>query len=135
MLLSAQDIFKMRHLIIIFFLVISANSQAQTYKQEFAEKLSKSYNFIESYPIWLELANEAQVMDTHIVRSLITAAYESEQYESALEWSMKFTAQSKEAISKDFCLQLQLLQLTNQGSKLEATIKALSFRCRFIALG
>jgi len=123
MLLSAQDIFKMRHLIIIFFLVISANSQAQSYKQEFAEKLSKSYNFIESYPIWLELANEAQVMDTHIVRSLITAAYESEQYESALEWSMKFTAQSKEAISKDFCLQLQLLQLTKQGSKLEATIK------------
>ena len=122
MLSLAQDIFKMRHLTIIFFLVFSANSQAQSYKQVYAEKLSKSYNFIESYPIWLELSNEAQVIDTHIVRSLIRAAYESEQYESALDWSMKFTAQSKEVSSKDFCLQLQLLQLTKQVSKLEATI-------------
>jgi outer membrane protein OmpA-like peptidoglycan-associated protein len=112
----------MRTQLLLLFLILGAGLNAQSYKQQYAEKLSKSYNFIESYPIWLELAQEAPSLDTHVVRSLITAAFESEQYESALEWSAKLTSQSKDVVAKDFCLQLQLLQLTKQGTKLENTI-------------
>lgn len=113
----------MRSQLLILFLSFIPVIQAQTYKQEYAEKLSKSYNYIESYPIWLELAQENTSLDTHVVRSLITAATESEQYEAALEWSLKFTANSKLTLAHDYHMQLQLLQLTQQGNKLESTIK------------
>jgi outer membrane protein OmpA-like peptidoglycan-associated protein len=122
MLSLAQDIFKMRLLSLFTFFVLSTTLFAQSYKLQFAEKLSKSYNYIESYPIWLEISQENSAIDTHVVRSLITAAFESEQYESALEWSMKLTVQCKDAQAKDFGLQLQLLQLTKQSAKLENTI-------------
>lgn len=96
--------------------------QAQSYKQAYAEKLSKSYNFIESYPIWLELAQESTILDTHIVRQLILAAAESEQYEAALDWSVKLTTTSKDLLASDFIKQIELLQLTKQGTRLENTI-------------
>ena len=124
MLLLVQDIFKMRYTTLFLFVLVVTAFQAQSYKQEYAEKLSKSFNFIESYPIWLEIAQEAATLDTHVVRSLITAAYESEQYEAALDWSVKLTSQSKDAVAKDFQVQLQLLQLTKQNAKLEPTISA-----------
>ncbi len=122
MLLLAQDIFKMRITTFILFAFVTTAFHAQSYKQAYAEKLSKSYNFIESYPIWLEIAQESATLDTHVVRSLITAAFESEQYEAALDWSVKLTSQSKDANARDFRTQLQLLQLTKQNSKLETTI-------------
>ncbi|MFM7006888.1 MAG: OmpA family protein [Flavobacteriales bacterium] len=114
----------MRYTILFLFVLVATAFQAQSYKQEYAEKLSKSFNFIESYPIWLEIAQEAATLDTHVVRSLITAAFESEQYDAALEWSVKLTSQSKDAIAKDFLVQLQLLQLTKQNAKLESTLSA-----------
>ena len=123
MLSLAQDIFKMRLLSIFTFFVLSHTFFAQSYKLQYAEKLSKSYNFIESYPIWLELAQENTQIDTHVVRRLITAAYESEQYEAALEWSLKFTTNGKDLNAKDFLTQLQLLQLTKNTDKLSQTIE------------
>ena len=122
MLSLAQDIFKMRLLSIFTFFALSSSFMAQSYKQQYAEKLSKSYNFIEAYPIWLELAQENTQIDTHTVRQLITAAYESEQYEAALGWSLKFTTNGKELQPKDFLTQLQLLQLTKNTDKLSQTI-------------
>ena len=113
----------MRIIYLFFFLSIISVFQAQSYKQEYAEKLSKSYNYIESFPIWLELAQENPLLDTHVVRSLITAAIESEQYETALVWSQKLTSKGKEVLSHDFIRQLQLLQLNDQTRNLEITIQ------------
>lgn len=122
MLLLVQDIFKMRFYTLFLFILLATALYAQSYKQQYAEKLSKSYNFIESFPIWLELTQESSQLDTHVVRSLITAAFESEQYETALEWSIKFTTNTKEALAKDFQLQLRLLQLNKQTDKLESSL-------------
>lgn len=124
MLLLVQDIFKMRYIPFFLFVFVATAFQAQSYKQEYAEKLSKSFNFIESYPIWLEIVQENPELDTHAVRQLITAASESEQYEAALEWSLKLTANSKVVQATDYIKQLQLFQLTKQMSKLEGTITA-----------
>jgi len=122
MLLLALDIFKMRYTLLTLILLILNTLHAQSYKLQYAEKLSKSYNFVEAYPIWLELANESLELDTHVVRSLIQSAFESEQYESALSWSKKLTSSEKSIIPQDYIRQFQLLQLNNETNLIGSTL-------------
>jgi outer membrane protein OmpA-like peptidoglycan-associated protein len=121
--LLALDIFKMRIFIFLFCLFTSIFSFGQATRLDYAKDLSKTFNYTKSLPIWIELAEESKTVDTQLVRGLILAAYESEQYEVALEWSNKLTTQPIGVLTQDFILHFQLLQLNKQEAKLEGSIQ------------
>jgi outer membrane protein OmpA-like peptidoglycan-associated protein len=119
--LSVHDIFKVHHMKrIIIAAVLSCITQisfSQSYKQEYAQKLSNQFNYVEAYPVWVELVNESielNKLDVASLRSCIAAAYGSEQYVEALKWSDMLLAKSKEVVEADVLLHLQILLLNKK---------------------
>jgi outer membrane protein OmpA-like peptidoglycan-associated protein len=96
---------------------ITQISFSQSYKQEYAQKLSNQFNYVEAYPVWVELVNESielNKLDVASLRSCIAAAYGSEQYVEALKWSDMLLAKSKEVVEADVLLHLQILLLNKK---------------------
>ncbi|MEN9972615.1 MAG: hypothetical protein RIS20_962 [Bacteroidota bacterium] len=119
--MSVHDIFKVHHMKrIIIAAVLSCITQisfSQSYKQEYAQKLSNQFNYVEAYPVWVELVNESielNKLDVASLRSCIAAAYGSEQYVEALKWSDMLLAKSKEVVEADVLLHLQILLLNKK---------------------
>jgi outer membrane protein OmpA-like peptidoglycan-associated protein len=95
---------------------ITQISIAQSFKQEYAEKLSNQFNYVEAYPVWVELVNEsiqANSLDIKSLRFCIAAAFGSEQYAEALKWS-EMLLKSKDVLEADVLLHLQILLLNKK---------------------
>jgi outer membrane protein OmpA-like peptidoglycan-associated protein len=108
---------------------ITQISFTQSFKQEYAQKLSNQFNYVEAFPVWVELVNESielNKLDVASLRSCIAAAYGSEQYVEALKWSEMLLAKSKETVEADVLLHLQILLLNKKydGIKQQLTISA-----------
>ncbi len=100
-------------------------SYAQSFKKEYAQKLSNQFNYVEAFPVWEELVNESiEVKNTDFtsVRKAIEAAYGSEQYVVALKWSDYLLAQTKETTPADYLIQFQLLLLNKKYEGLTAQV-------------
>ena len=100
-------------------------SYAQSFKKEYAQKLSNQFNYVEAFPVWEELVNEsieAKNTDFSSVRKAIEAAYGSEQYVVALKWSDYLLAQTKETTPADYLSQFQLLLLNKKYDGLTAQV-------------
>jgi outer membrane protein OmpA-like peptidoglycan-associated protein len=108
---------------------ITQLSFAQSFKREYAEKLSNQFNYVEAYPVWVELVNESielNNLDIPSLRFCIAAAFGSEQYVEALKWSEMLLAKSKDAVEADVLLHLQILLLNKKydAIKQQLTVSA-----------
>jgi outer membrane protein OmpA-like peptidoglycan-associated protein len=119
--LSVHDIFNVHHMKrILIAAVLSCITQisfTQSFKREYAEKLSNQFNYVEAYPVWVELVNESMELDKLDITSLrycIAAAFGSEQYVEAWKWSEMLLAKSKEVAEADVLLHLQILLLNKK---------------------
>jgi outer membrane protein OmpA-like peptidoglycan-associated protein len=103
----------------LFFSIIS-NYNAQTYKEQYATKLSSELRFVEALPVWEELSNKtlnAKEKNWDNVRKAVEAAYNSEQYEKAYYWSQKLTASSAARVN-DWTTYFNIIQITKRHSRL-----------------
>ncbi len=103
----------------LFFIVISA-AQAQSYKEQYATKLSNELRFVEAFPVWEELSNEtlkAKEKNWDYLRKAVEAAYNSEQYEKAYSWSQKLTA-GPAAKESDWLSYFNVIQITKRQNRL-----------------
>lgn len=119
--MSVHDIFNVHHMKrILIAAVLSCITQisfTQSFKREYAEKLSNQFNYVEAYPVWVELVNESielNNLDIASLRFCIAAAFGSEQYVEALKWSDMLLAKSKEIVEADVLSHLQLLLLNKK---------------------
>ena len=107
------------------FLVNSINSQ--TYKLEYAQKLSSQFNFVEAYPVWEDLSNvflKKQKGDWEYLRQAAKAAEKSEQYEKALYW-IKILVDKNKALAKDYPSYFSLLCINKKHNLLETAVQIL----------
>jgi len=115
----------MKQLILILFSVnIITFSFGQTFKEEYATKLSSTLKFVEAYPVWAELAETSLKNNTNnwaYLRNAVEAAYNSEQYFKALYWSEKLSA-SPEMNEKDWLTYFSLIQITNNHTRLTGAV-------------
>ena len=105
------------------FLVNSINSQ--TYKLEYAQKLSGQFNFVEAYPVWEDLSNvflKKQKGDWEYLRQAAKAAEKSEQYEKALYW-IKILVDKNKALAKDYPSYFSLLCINKKHNLLEPAVQ------------
>jgi hypothetical protein len=105
------------------FLVNSINSQ--TYKLEYAQKLSSQFNFVEAYPVWEDLSNvflKKQKGDWEYLRQAAKAAEKSEQYEKALYW-IKILVDKNKALAKDYPSYFSLLCINKKHNLLEPAVQ------------
>lgn len=128
--MSVQDIFNQKAmksiLLTTLFLVMSSISTAQSFKKEYAEKLSNQFNYVEAYPVWEELSNESIIekkIDANCIRKTIEAAFRSEQYSNAYRWSEFLIENVKELNEQDFDLNFQLSLLLKKYETLNARIE------------
>ncbi len=127
--MSVQDTFNekamKRTILTAALLLITTIATTQSFKKEYAEKLSNQFNYVEAYPIWEELTNEsiaAKNIDAISLRKTIEAAYASEQYVNAFRWSDFLIEQVKELKEQDFLLNFQLTLLSKKHETLAARI-------------
>jgi len=125
MQLRVQDIFKMKQLIITltacFFLV---GISAQEYKIKYANDLSNQYRYAEALPVWEELSIKTMKSlkpDWKIVQKTIEAAYLSENYRSALKWSVKLTGKGQ-ANAVDWMIYLNSLAYMGQTNRVPGVL-------------
>ena len=116
----------------LFFLSISliflTQSFSQTYKEEYATKLSNELRFNEAYPVWSELAEKtlkSKEQNWNYLRRAIEAAYNSEKYNDALFWSQKLAASNKSEDS-DWNTFFSLLQITKKHARLPQAVDSAS---------
>ena len=108
---------------------ITQISFAQSFKQEYAEKLSNQFNYVEAYPVWVELVNEsiqANALDIKSLRSCVAAAFGSEQYSEALKWSEMLVGKSKDVNEADVLLHFQILLLNKKYDVLKQQVTVLA---------
>jgi outer membrane protein OmpA-like peptidoglycan-associated protein len=116
----------------IFFLSISlifaTISFSQSYKEEYATKLSSELRFEEAYPVWAELAEktlESKEPNWNSLRKTIEAAYNSERYDKALFWSQKLVKSNK-MDEKDWVTYFTTLQITKNHARLTGVVDSAS---------
>jgi len=106
----------MKQLILFSLLInLAGFSYGQSFKEEYATKLSNTLQFVEAYPVWAELAEKSlknNAVNGMYMRRAVEAAYNSEQYTKALFWSEKLTA-SPEINESDWLTYFSLLQITS----------------------
>ncbi len=112
----------------LIYILISVNfvgwSYGQTMKEEYATKLSSTLNFSEAYPVWAEMATKSLKKNENnwgYVRNAVEAAINTEQYDKALMWAEKLTANA-DTCSKDWENYFDLLLLNNQHNRLMGAI-------------
>ncbi|MEY4288080.1 MAG: hypothetical protein RLZZ30_168 [Bacteroidota bacterium] len=105
--------------------LISTVGFSQSFKEEYAQKLSNQFNFVEAYPVWEEMTNEsiaAKKLDANYLRNTIESAFASEQYANAFKWSDYLIEHVKELNEQDFLLNFQLSLLAKKYETLAARI-------------
>ncbi len=118
----------------IFFLPITfifvSLSFSQSYKEEYATKLSSELRFEEAYPVWSELAEKtlkSNDQNWNSLRKAIEAAYNSERYDKALFWSQKLVNSNK-MDEKDWVTYFTVLQITKNHARLSGVVDSASQR-------
>lgn len=104
---------------------IAALSFSQSYKAEYASKLSSQLKYADAFPVWDELAssflspkkNAKKLGDWSYVSKAAEAAYYSEHYERSLYWDQVMINKNV-AKEIDFINALNLLCMTKQYSRL-----------------
>ena len=107
--------------------VVSSIGWTQSYKADYARKLSKELQFADALPIWEELSNafiskkkkKKIIGDYSFLRMTAQAAMFAEQYEKALHWN-QVLVNKKQATEQDWinlldliCLNKKYVRLTN----------------------
>ena len=112
----------------LIFILLSVNlvgwSFGQTMKEEYATKLSSTLNYSEAYPVWAEMASKSIKKNENnwgYVRKAIEAATNTEQYDKALMWAEKLTANS-DTCSQDWLNYFDLLLINNKSNRLMGAI-------------
>lgn len=109
--------------IIVLLLVFVANSQS--YKAKYASDLSARLNFVESYPIWVELSTEfleKKKGNWDYLRKTVEAARQSEHFEEALKWNSQLI-DNQQGTEEDYLQSIELNCLLNQHAKLGTLIE------------
>jgi outer membrane protein OmpA-like peptidoglycan-associated protein len=99
-------------------------SFSQTMKEEYATKLSSTLNYSEAYPVWAEMATKSLKKNENnwgYVRKAIEAATNTEQYDKALVWAEKLTANS-DTCSQDWLNYFDLLLINSKSNRLMGAI-------------
>jgi outer membrane protein OmpA-like peptidoglycan-associated protein len=106
--------------------IVSALGWTQSYKADYAKKLSKELQFADALPVWEELSNafinkkkksKAVVGDYSFLRETAYAAMASENYEKALHWN-QVLVNKKQANAQDWVNLLELICLNKKYSRL-----------------
>jgi outer membrane protein OmpA-like peptidoglycan-associated protein len=112
----------------LIFILLSVNlvgwSFGQTMKEEYATKLSSTLNYSEAYPVWAEMATKSLKKNENnwgYVRKAIEAATNTEQYDKALVWAEKLTANS-DTCSQDWLNYFDLLLINSKSNRLMGAI-------------
>ena len=112
----------------LIFILLSVNlvgwSFGQTMKEEYATKLSSTLNYSEAYPVWAEMASKSIKKNENnwgYVRKAIEAATNTEQYDKALMWAEKLTANS-DTCSQDWLNYFDLLLINSKTNRLMGAI-------------
>ena len=112
----------------LIFILLSVNlvgwSFGQTMKEEYATKLSSTLNYSEAYPVWAEMASKSIKKNENnwgYVRKAIEAATKTEQYDKALMWAEKLTANS-DTCSQDWLNYFDLLLINSKSNRLMGAI-------------
>jgi outer membrane protein OmpA-like peptidoglycan-associated protein len=112
----------------LIFILLSVNlvgwSFGQTMKEEYATKLSSTLNYSEAYPVWAEMASKSIKKNENnwgYVRKAIEAATNTEQYDKALMWAEKLTANS-DTCSQDWLNYFDLLLINSKSNRLMGAI-------------
>ena len=106
--------------IILIFLFLIRFAQAQGFKETYATQLSNRMEFVDAYPVWVELSNNLlnkQKGNWNYLRMAADAAYKSEQFENSFYWDSILIAK-KQANAKDMIMFFDLLCLNNKHSLL-----------------
>lgn len=120
----AQDIFKMKQLITLTTCLLILSFQAQDYKIKYATDLSKQFRYSEALPVWEELSTKtlkSSSPDWSILRSTVEAAYMSENYRSAMNWSSKLTAKGQ-SLASDWIYFMNALAYMGQTKRIEGVL-------------
>jgi outer membrane protein OmpA-like peptidoglycan-associated protein len=99
-------------------------SFSQTMKEEYATKLSSTLNYSEAYPVWAEMATKSLKKNENnwgYVRKAIEAATNTEQYDKALVWAEKLTANT-DTCSQDWLNYFDLLLINGKPNRLMGAI-------------
>ena len=116
---------KLQILFSLFFALIVNSINSQSFKLEYAQKLSRQFNFVEAYPVWEDLSNvflKKQKGDWEYLREAAKAAEKSEQYEKALYW-IKTLVDKNKAIAKDYPAYFSLLCINNKHNLLVPAVQ------------
>jgi outer membrane protein OmpA-like peptidoglycan-associated protein len=112
----------------LIFILLSVNlvgwSFGQTMKEDYATKLSSTLNYSEAYPVWAEMAIKSikkNQPNWGFIRNAAQTAQYTEQYDKALTWAEKLTA-NPEKISKDWENYFNLLLINNKHNRLIGAI-------------
>jgi outer membrane protein OmpA-like peptidoglycan-associated protein len=112
----------------LIFILLSVNlvgwSFGQTMKEDYATKLSSTLNYSEAYPVWAEMATKSikkNQPNWGFIRNAAQTAQYTEQYDKALTWAEKLTA-NPEKISKDWENYFNLLLINNKHNRLIGAI-------------
>lgn len=112
----------------LLYVLISVNlvgcTFGQTMKEEYATKLSSTLNYSEAYPVWAEMAKKSLKKNENkwgYVRMAVEAATKTEQYDKALAWAEKLTANS-DTCSQDWLNYFDLLLINNKHNRLLGAI-------------
>jgi outer membrane protein OmpA-like peptidoglycan-associated protein len=110
--------------IITLFVVLTANSQS--YKATYATELSNRLNFVEAYPVWLELSNDflqKKKGNWDYLRKTAEAARQSEHFEDALKWN-NLLIENQQGNEEDYLQTIELNCLLNRHSQIVSIIDA-----------
>ncbi len=113
---------------VLFYLLLfcSLNAAAQSYKVEYATKLSSRLDYWNAYPVWNEIATKTLKKNTgewdHL-RMASEAARKSERYNEAFYWDSVLVA-NKVANQRDYSNYFEVACLTKKYSLLQAGIES-----------
>ena len=113
--------------------IVSSLGWTQSYKADYARKLSKELQFVDALPIWEELSTAfiskkkkgKQVGDYSFLRMTVQAATLSEGYVKALYWSQQLV-NKKQANEQDWINMIELICLNKKYNRLSNVIDSAS---------
>lgn len=112
----------MKYKLSVLFVFFACFSIAQSAKENYANKLSARFKYVEAYPVWEELATKyvnKHKGNVNSLRMAADAAYKSEQFDKALNWNLVLV-QNNWADTSDWDQLFQLLLINNDKEKFKS---------------
>lgn len=124
MLYRAQDIFKMKQIILFTACLLAFSIHSQEYKIKYANELSSQFKYTEALPVWEELSIttlKSKTPDWSILRKTVEAAYLSENYKKSSLWSQRLTSKGV-TVANDWVLLINSLLYTGQSQRMNGVL-------------